>query len=56
LSSFDGSVGVDLLAHARQESTRDTGSAGFTGGLGGVVDLESDLVKLRDGISTDFTG
>lgn len=48
---FNGSVGVHLLAHARQEGASESRRARLGHALVGVVHLERDLVQLRDGVT-----
>lgn len=55
LSALGRSVGVDLLAHARQEGARDAGGTRLGSALVGLVHLESDLVELRDWVAADLT-
>jgi hypothetical protein len=54
LAAIDGAVSVDLLTHARKESTRRTRCACVGHPLRAIIDLESDFVKLGNGIATDF--
>lgn len=53
LSPFKRAIRVNLLAHARQESASGTRRAHVLS-LVTVIDLKSNFVQLRDGISADF--
>lgn len=52
LSPIYWSVGVDFLAHARQERARRTGRTMFRHALIAVIHLERNFMQLGDGVAT----
>lgn len=56
LPSLEWAEGVDFLTLAREESTAETSGTRLGRKLGGVVDLERNLVQLRHRISANLSG